>query len=130
MPRLARDDLATPALDRTALNGVLATNRWLQPELIGALWVLELQAGPRCRAVVGGLERLGAGEDAIDFYREHADVDPVHGKDWLDRVVEPLSEDPSWARRMVDGAVWRHVVNHRFFAWWDGRHVAAGATSA
>jgi hypothetical protein len=127
MPRLARDDLATPALDRTALNGVLATNRWLQPELIGALGVLELQAGPRCRAVVGGLERLGAGEGAIDFYREHADVDPVHGKDWLDRVVEPLSEDPSWARRMVDGAVWRHVVNHRFFAWWDGRLVGAGA---
>jgi hypothetical protein len=51
----------------------------------------------------------------------------VHGKDWLDRVVEPLSEDPSWARRMVDGAVWRHVVNHRFFAWWDGRLVGAGA---
>jgi hypothetical protein len=121
MPRVARADLPAPALDRMALNGVLATNRWLQPELIGALGVLELQAGPRCRAVVGALERLGAGEDALDFYREHAEVDPVHGKDWLDRVVEPLSEDPSWARRMVDGAVWRHVVNDRFFAWWDGR---------
>jgi hypothetical protein len=67
MPHVARTELATPALDRMALNGVLATNRWLQPELLGSLGVLELQAGPRCRAVVGALERLGATEDALDF---------------------------------------------------------------
>jgi hypothetical protein len=36
-------------------------------------------------------------------------------------VVVPLAEDPAWARRMVDGAVWRHVVNDRFFGWWQ-RH--------
>ncbi len=119
MPRLARTGLATPALDRMALNGVLATNRWLQPELLGSLGVLELQAGPRCRAVVGALERLGATEDALDFYREHAETDPRHGKDWLDRVVEPLATDPSWARRMADGALWRHAVNDRFFRWWQ-----------
>lgn len=118
MPRLPRSVLPTSALDRVALNGVLAINRWMQPELIGALGVLELQAGPRCRAVVGALERLGASDDALDFYREHAETDPRHGKDWLDRVVEPLSEDPSWARRMVDGALWRHVVNDRFFREW------------
>ena len=50
MPRLARTELATPALDRMTLNGLLATHRWLQPELLGLLGVLELQAGPggRC----------------------------------------------------------------------------------
>jgi hypothetical protein len=119
MPRRPRASLDTPVLDRMALNGVLATRRWLQPELLGALGLIELQAGPRCRAVVGALERLGAGEAALDFYREHAEADPRHGKDWLDRVVEPLAEDRSWARRMVDGAVWRHVVNDRFFRWWQ-----------
>jgi hypothetical protein len=122
MPRRARTALAAPALDRMALHGVLATHRRLQPELIGALGVVELQAGPRCRAVVRALERLGASEDALDFYREHAEADPVHGKDWLDRVIEPLSEDPTWARRMVDGALWRHVVNDRFFRQWP--HIA------
>lgn len=116
MPRVPRQELPTEALDRLALNGVLATSRWLQPELLGALGVLELQAGPRCRAVVGGMERLGLCRDASEFYREHADTDPRHGKDWLDRVVEPLSVDPSWARRMADGALWRHTVNDRFFA--------------
>lgn len=118
MPRRPRTELGTAALERMALNGVLAGHRWLQPELIGALGVIELQAGPRCRAVVGALERLGASDDAVDFYREHAETDPRHGKDWLDRVVGPLAEDPSWARRMVDGALWRHVVNHRFFQQW------------
>jgi len=118
MPRRPRVSLATPALDRRALHGVLATHRWLQPELLGALGVVELQAGPRSRAVAGALERLGASEDALDFYREHAEAGRRHGKDWLDRVVEPLAEDPAWARRMVDGALWRHVVDDRFFRWW------------
>lgn len=116
MPQVSRAELPAPALERMALNGVLAINRSLQPELIGALGLLELQAGPRCRAVVAAMERLGADEHATRFYRVHAETDPLHGRDWLDRVVEPLSEQPGWARRMVEGAVLRHVVNQRFFS--------------
>ena len=59
------------------------------------------------------------GEFQLTAYREHAETDPRHGKDWLDRVVEPLATDPSWARRMADGALWRHAVNDRFFRWWQ-----------
>lgn len=119
MRRRDRSELSTEALDRMALNGVLACNRWLQPELLGALGLLEMQAGPRCRAVVRAMERLAAPEGAVPFYEEHAVADPRHGKEWLDRVIAPLSEDPSWARRLVDGAVWRHVVNQRFFDSWQ-----------
>jgi hypothetical protein len=104
------------ALERSVLTGLLATNRWLQPELLGALGLLELQAGPRCRRVVTALERIGAGEDALDFYVEHAKVDPRHGRDWVDKAVVPLEEDPRWATGIVRGARWRSIVNAGFFA--------------
>ncbi len=117
MPRIARADLPQAALERSALNGLLATNRALQPEMVGALGLLELQAGPRCRHVVRALKRTGAPADAIPFYQEHAEVDPLHGKDWLDRVVAPLVEAfPQWSPRIVRGAAWRSYVNARFFA--------------
>jgi len=117
LPATPRSRLPQSSLDRMALNGLLATNRWLQPELIGALGLTELQAGPRCRKVVQALLRLGAPGDARPFYEEHATVDPRHGKEWLDGVVGPLVEaDPSWGPRIVRGATWRAEVNRRLFA--------------
>lgn len=130
MPRLPRSSLPVAALERAALGGVLVTNRHLQPEAIGALGLLEMQAGPRCRAVVRALRRLDAPEAALRFYEEHAVADPRHGKEWLDRVVAPLSSDPAWARRMVDGALWRHEVNRRFFADQAGRSGAGRRAAA
>lgn len=104
------------ALERSLVGTTLATNRALQPELVGALGLLELQAGPRCRRVVRGLQRLGASDDALAFYLEHAEADPRHGKDWLDHVVAPLADEfPEWAPRIVQGARWRSVANGRFF---------------
>ncbi len=114
---LPRHLLPVEALERSLLGSTLATNRALQPELVGALGLIELQAGPRCRRVIQALERLGADDDALDFYREHAVADPRHGKDWLDHVVAPLARRfPEWSARMVTGARWRSAVNARFFA--------------
>ncbi len=116
MPRLPRSELPVEALHRTVLGGVLATNRSLQPELLGALGLLEMQAGPRCRSVLAALRRVDAPEGTLPFYEEHAVADPRHGKEWLDHVVAPLEEQfPEWGPRMVDGARWRHQANHRFF---------------
>ena len=64
IPRVPRGEQPTEALARAALGGLLATNRHLQPELVGALGLIELQAGPRCRQVVAGLRRLHAPEEA------------------------------------------------------------------
>ena len=111
-----REAQPVEALERSVLTGLLATNRWLQPELLGALGLLELQAGPRCRRVVAALERIGAGEDALDFYVEHATVDPRHGKAWVDNAVVPFEGDPRWAPGIVRGARWRSIVNAGFFA--------------
>jgi hypothetical protein len=116
IPSLPREELPTPALQRAAFGGLLATNRWLQPEMIGALGLTELQAGPRCRLVLNAFERLDLPDAAHTFYRVHADVDPRHGKDWLDQAVAPLAlERPDWAPRMVRGAMWRWLVNADLF---------------
>ncbi|MEO6206103.1 MAG: iron-containing redox enzyme family protein [Mycobacteriales bacterium] len=117
LPHLTREQQPTAALERSALGGLFATNRWLQPEMIGALGLLELQAGPRCRLVLQGLDRVGAPAEAYPFYVEHAEVDPVHGKDWLDKAVLPLVEQhPSWGPRIIKGAWWRSTLNLAFFA--------------
>jgi hypothetical protein len=116
MPRLPRRQLPLTALERAAMNGLLATNRHLQPEMVGSLGLLEMQAGPRCRAVVKALRRLDAPSDSFPFYEEHAHADPRHGKEWLERVIAPLARQPGWATRMVRGARWRSDVNERFFA--------------
>ena len=110
-----RAELPVEALQRAGLGTVLATNRWLQPEMIGALGLIELQAGPRCRKVVRALERLGCGWDALDFYAEHAEADPRHGKDWVDKVVGSLQGNGDWGERIVRGACWRAAVNREFF---------------
>lgn len=104
-------------LARTALGGLLATNRWLQPEMLGALGLIELQAGPRCRLVLQAFDRLGAPRAAYPFYEVHAEVDPRHGRDWLDKAVAPMVvEQPEWGPRIVRGALWRSAVNAAFFA--------------
>ncbi|MEX2289267.1 MAG: iron-containing redox enzyme family protein [Mycobacteriales bacterium] len=117
MPSVPREELPVAALERIALNGLMATNRWLQPEMIGALGLLELQAGPRCRLVLQAFDRLGAPQGGYPFYVEHAEVDPVHGRDWMDKAIEPLAaERPEWGPRMVKGAWWRSTINLAFFA--------------
>lgn len=116
MPQVPRSELPTSALLRSSLGGILATNRVLQPEMVGALGLLELQAGPRCRQVVKAFERLDAPAGAYPFYVEHRDVDPHHGKAWLDNAIAPLAGDPRWAAGMVRGARWRAAANAVFFA--------------
>ena len=115
LPLIPRAEQPLSALRRTALGGILATNRVLQPELVGALGLIELQAGPRCRKVVRALERLSAPDGALPFYVEHATVDPHHGKAWLDNVIAPLAGDPRWAAGIVRGARWRALANTAFF---------------
>jgi hypothetical protein len=130
LPAIPREEQPVEALERAALGSLLATTRSLQPELVGALGLLELQAGPRCRKVVEALQRIGAVDGALDFYVEHATVDPHHGKAWVDEVVAPLSGSPRWADGMVRGARWRSLVNGAFFAAMARRFVPAGAQRA
>lgn len=118
LPRIPRHERPIAALERSALLGLVAVNRALQPEMIGALGLIELEAGPHCRYVDQGLGRLGASDDARAFYRMHAAVDPVHGAGWLDNAVTPLAgQRPEWGPRMLRGAAWKNAVNEAFFGW-------------
>jgi hypothetical protein len=115
-------------LARSALLGLLATNRALQPELLGALGLIELQAGPRSRMVVQGLTRIGAPEEAVPFYEVHAEVDPRHGQGWMDNAIAPvLDEYPGIGERIVQGAMWRSRTNAELFS---GPAVAALMTTS
>lgn len=117
MPRMERHELPSAALARSALGGLLATNRCLQPEMLGALGLTELQAGPRCRLVLQAFDRCHAPTDAYAFYRVHADVDPRHGQDWLDHAIVPLARaHPHWGPRILAGARWRERTNADFMA--------------
>ncbi len=123
-----RRDQPVEALERSLLGSLLATNRHLQPEMVGALGLVELQAGPRCRRVAQGLRRIGVPEDGLEFYVEHAVADPCHGKDWLDHVIAPLAGDSRWAGGILRGARWRAEVNRGLFAW-AARRFVPGAES-
>lgn len=112
---LSVDDMSEAGLERAALGGLLATNHWLQPEMLGALGMIELQAGPRCQQVLKGMHRLAIPEQARPFYEVHAEVDPRHGADWLTHVIAPMSRaHPTWGRRIMQGARWRLLINDRF----------------
>ena len=120
LPAIPPEEQPTEALERSALLGLLAVNRALQPEMIGALGLIELEAGPHCRFVDQGLERLGASDDARAFYQMHAVVDPLHGAAWLGNAVAPLVEElPAWGPRILRGAAWKSGVNEAFFGWAD-----------
>ena len=115
LPRIPPAEQPVPALARAAFGGLLATNRWLQPEMLGALGLIELQAGPRCRLVLQAFDRCRAPAAAYPFYEVHAEVDPRHGKDWLDKAIAPtVAERPEWGPRIVRGALWRSAVNAAF----------------
>ncbi|HUR51435.1 MAG TPA: iron-containing redox enzyme family protein [Mycobacteriales bacterium] len=130
LPVVPREELPVEALERAALNGLLATNRWLQPEMLGALGLTELQAGPRCRLVLKAFDRLGVSPEAYPFYEVHADVDPVHGKDWVEKVIMPtVAQHPAWGERILRGAVWRARLNLAFFSAAHAR-LARGAESS
>jgi hypothetical protein len=111
---LSRREQPLEALERAALGSLFATNRQLQFEMLGALGLIELQAGPRCRRVSSGLRRVSAPLDSLPFYDEHTATDPLHAKHWLERVIAPLGVRRDASAKIVQGARWRSTLNARF----------------
>jgi hypothetical protein len=74
------------------------------------------------------LRRCDAPAASFAFYEVHAEVDPKHGKDWLDKAIDPtVAQHPDWANRIVRGALWRSAVNAEFLDDMTVRFVDPGA---
>lgn len=83
---------------------------------VGVLGITELTAPWRSAHVAKGLKRLGLSERERRYFALHAHIDVKHSKDWNELVLLPLvTEDPSRARWIAEGALARMVCAERTF---------------
>ena len=94
----------------------LAANRRYAYHSLGALGVAELTAPGRAAKVNAGLERLGIGGHARQYFALHATLDVQHSRDWNREIIEPLvAADASLARPIAEGALMRLSAGLRCF---------------
>ena len=94
----------------------LAANRRYAYQSIGALGAVELTAPGRAAKVNAGLERLGLGGHARQYFALHATLDVQHSLAWNQECILPLvTSDPSLARPIAEGALLRLQAGLRCF---------------
>lgn len=94
----------------------LATTRRYVYQSIGALGAVELTAPTRVALVSDGLKRLGIAPAGRKYFQLHAQLDIEHSKAWNAEALIPLvSENPSCARHIAEGAVMRLVLGEQCF---------------
>lgn len=93
-----------------------ATTRRYVWQSIGALGVVELTAPTRVACVDAGLKRVGVSPEARKYFALHAQLDIEHSKAWNAEALVPLvTEDPSRARFIAEGAVMRLICGEQCF---------------
>jgi len=93
-----------------------ATTRRYVWQSIGALGVVELTAPTRVACVDAGLKRVGVAAEARKYFALHAQLDVEHSKAWNAEALVPLvSDDPSRARYIAEGAVMRLICGEQCF---------------
>jgi hypothetical protein len=114
----------TPGIDDTVWESLalantftgFALNRRYAWHSVGLLGITEQTAPWRAGLVAKGLKRLGLSERERRYFALHAHIDVKHSKDWNEKVLLPLvSEDPSRARWIAEGALARMVCAERCF---------------
>ena len=102
------------------LTGLAATRRYAW-HAIGALGVVELTAPTRVALVARGLKRLDQPPAVRKYFELHAMLDLKHADDWIANVLQPLvSQDPSRARFLAEGALIRLICGERCFEAYRG----------
>ncbi|WP_320824628.1 iron-containing redox enzyme family protein [Reinekea sp.] len=102
------------------MNGNLVTfwslRRKFIPRLYGAIGLIEGSAPLRFRAVTKGMERCGFPESAIAYHREHIQIDAVHGKEWLHRVLIPhIENDERICQEIARGVLIRFSIAENYY---------------
>ncbi|WP_240633765.1 iron-containing redox enzyme family protein [Caulobacter flavus] len=114
----------TPTIDTTLWQSLclantmtaFATTRRYAWHSIGALGVVELTAPTRVSCVDAGLTRVGVAPEARKYFALHAHLDVEHSKAWNSEALIPLvSEDPSRARFIAEGAMMRLICGEQCF---------------
>lgn len=114
----------TPTIDTTLWQSLclantmtaFATTRRYAWHSIGALGVVELTAPTRVACVDAGLKRVGVSPEARKYFALHAQLDIEHSKAWNAEALIPLvSEDPSRARFIAEGAIMRLICGEQCF---------------
>jgi hypothetical protein len=111
------NDVPADALASVNLMSLFGLHRELRGAAIGHFASTEITSSPGSRRLVDALERMGAPEPCIGFYREHIVADAVHEQVVrIDVVGDLVAREPNLDRDVVFGIKARDVVEDRLAA--------------
>jgi Iron-containing redox enzyme len=121
------DAVPADALASVNLMSLFGLHRELRGAAVGHFASTEITSSPGARRLAEALERMGAPEACVWFYREHVEADAVHEQVVRTDVVGDLvAREPHLDRDVVFGIRARDVVEDRLAAhvmacWTAGR---------
>ncbi len=108
------DAAPSQALVTVNLMSMFGLHRASRGATVGHLAATEITSSPGARRIVDALQRLGAPEACIGFYREHVEADAVHEQVLRTDVVGALvTSDPSTEADIVFGIRAFNLVEDR-----------------
>ena len=111
------DDVSADALASVNLMSLFGLHRELRGAAVGHFASTEITSSPGSRRLMEALERMGAPEPCVAFYREHVVADAVHEQVVRTDVVGDLvAREPQLDRDVVFGIRARDVVEDRLAA--------------
>ena len=109
--------VSADALASVNLMSLFGLHRELRGAAIGHFASTEITSSPGSRRLVEALERMGAPEPCVGFYREHVAADAVHEQVVRTDVVRDLvAREPHLDRDVVFGSKARDFVEDRLAA--------------
>jgi hypothetical protein len=111
------DDVPADALASVNLMSLFGLHRDLRGAAIGHFASTEITSSPGSRRLAEALERMGAPQPCVGFYREHVEADAVHEQVVRHDVVGDLiAREPQLERDVIFGLRARDVVEDRLAA--------------
>ncbi len=123
------DDVPAQTLATVNLMSLFGLHRRFLGAVMGHFAATEITSSPGSRRLAEALERMGAPERCIHFYREHVEADAVHEQVVRTSVVDDLiARQPHLEADVVFGIRARDVVENRL-AEYLMKNWTAGETS-
>lgn len=108
------DDVPGETLAAVNLMSYFGLHRSMRGAAVGHFAATEITSSPGSGRLVDALERMGAPQPCVGFYREHVEADAVHEQVVRSDVVgDLLAREPSLDSSVVFGIRARDVVENR-----------------